>query len=461
MANRSMPQFAARLLAGVLLALAPVLAGAQSPTNPESPLEFADVKLDGASLFKVRGTTSLPAQARAAAIESRIQSLADDPSVDPASVRQQTEGDFIQMWGGKTRIMVVTQPDAQAEQLPADLLACLIEDRIRRAIIDYREARSSQNRIRGAVEAAGGTLVAAAMAALLIWLSLRLQRRIDVVMRSRVQTVGIQSFEILRAERMRAVVLGAIRLLSVAALGSLAVFWLIFTLRRFPMTRGVAETLLGDILTPLTALGRSFVEALPNLFFLAILYFVVRGALRLIRSFFAAVERGGVALSDFEPEWAMPTYKLVRLAVVALGLVIAYPYVPGSDSAAFKGVSLFAGVVFSLGSSSAIANIIAGYMMTYRRAFRVGDRVKIGDVIGDVTDVRLQVTHLRTPKNEEVVIPNSQIINGHVLNYSTLANESGLLLHTTVGIGYETPWRQVEAMLIEAARRTPGLAAKP
>ena len=173
------------------------------------------------------------------------------------------------------------------------------------------------------------------------------------------------------------------------------------------------------------------------------------------------MERGGVELSGFEPEWAMPTYKIVRLAIAALGLVVAYPYIPGSDSAAFKGVSLFAGVVFSLGSSSAIANIIAGYMMTYRRAFRVGDRVRIGDATGDVTAIRLQVTHLRTPKNEEVLIPNSQIINGHVINYSTLARESGLLLHTTVGIGYETPWRQVEAMLLEAAGRTAGLAAAP
>ena len=453
---------AAALLGAFLVALAPLRAAEPSPANPESAVpEFAQVKIDGNTLFKVRGATSLPATARAAAIESRIQALADDPGVDPASVRLQGQDDFIEVWGGNTRIMAVTAPDAQAEQLPADLLARLVQDRIRKAIVDYREARSTPNRVRGAVEAVGGTLLAAALAALLVWLSLRLQRRLEVVMRTRVQTVGIQSFEILRAERMRAVVLGLIRLLSVVALGSLAVFWLIFTLRRFPMTRGVAETLLGDIVTPLAALGRGFVGSLPNLIFLVILYFVVRGALRLIRAFFVAVERGGVALSEFEPEWAMPTYKLIRFAVVALGLVVAYPYIPGSDSDAFKGVSLFVGVVFSLGSSSAIANIIAGYMMTYRRAFRVGDRVRIGDIVGDVTSVRLQVTHLRTPKNEEVVIPNSQIINGHVLNYSTLAGESGLLLHTTVGIGYETPWRQVEAMLIEAAQRTQGLAATP
>jgi small-conductance mechanosensitive channel len=147
--------------------------------------------------------------------------------------------------------------------------------------------------------------------------------------------------------------------------------------------------------------------------------------------------------------------------VVAFALVVAYPYIPGSESAAFKGVSIFLGVVFSLGSTSIISNLIAGYALTYRRAFRVGDRVKIGDVIGDVTDVRLQVTHLRTAKNEAVIVPNSVILNSEVTNYSTFAKTSGLILHTTVGIGYEVPWRQVEAMLLEAAARTPGILETP
>jgi small-conductance mechanosensitive channel len=147
--------------------------------------------------------------------------------------------------------------------------------------------------------------------------------------------------------------------------------------------------------------------------------------------------------------------------VIGFAIVVGYPYIPGSDSAAFKGLSLFFGVVFSLGSSSAIANTIAGYSLTYRRAFRVGDRVKIGDVFGDVTEIRLQVTHVRTPKNEEVVVPNSTILNQEVTNYSALARTRGLILHTTVGIGYETPWRQVEAMLLLAAERTPGVLRDP
>jgi small-conductance mechanosensitive channel len=183
--------------------------------------------------------------------------------------------------------------------------------------------------------------------------------------------------------------------------------------------------------------------------------------LRMMRLFFDAVGRHEVAFSGFDPEWAAPTYKIVRLAVVAFGLVVAYPYIPGSQSAAFKGVSLLLGVVFSLGSSSAISNIIAGYTMTYRRAFKLGDRIKIGETIGDVIEMRLQVTHLRSLKNEEVIVPNSQILNNEIVNFSSLAKEEGLILHTTVGIGYEVPWRQVEAMLLMAVERTPGLLKEP
>jgi small-conductance mechanosensitive channel len=215
------------------------------------------------------------------------------------------------------------------------------------------------------------------------------------------------------------------------------------------------------VIEPLATMGWGIANAVPNLFFLAILFFITRYLLKVIYMFFAAVGRGEVALAGFEQEWADPTYKLLRVAVVALALVVAYPYIPGSGSEAFKGISIFIGIVFSLGSSSTIANMIAGYTMTYRRAFRLGDRVKIGDTVGDVTEMRLQVTHLKTVKNEEVVIPNSNILNNEVVNYSSLAKTRGLILHTKVGIGYETPWRQVEAMLLVAAERTPGLMREP
>jgi small-conductance mechanosensitive channel len=229
----------------------------------------------------------------------------------------------------------------------------------------------------------------------------------------------------------------------------------------FVQTRPFARSLIGYVVSPLTTMWASFVGAIPDLMFLGILAVVVRIILRMLRRFFDAVAEGRIHLENFDREWAAPTYKLVRPVIVAFAVIVGYPYIPGSSSEAFKGVSIFLGIVFSLGSSSFIANMIAGYSMTYRRAFKIGELVQIGDVTGVVTAIRLQVTHVRTIKNEEVVIPNSQIIGSHVTNFSALTQSNGLILHTTVGIGYETPWRQVEGMLLEAARRTPGLMTEP
>jgi small-conductance mechanosensitive channel len=208
-------------------------------------------------------------------------------------------------------------------------------------------------------------------------------------------------------------------------------------------------------------MGTAVLGYIPKLIFLLVLFLVVRYLLKLFALFFDAVGAGRVPLRGFEAEWAQPTYHITRILVVLLALVIAYPYLPGSGSAAFQGLSIFAGLMLSLGASSAMASLIAGYTVTYRRAFRVGDRITVGDLSGEVTEVRLLVTHLRTPKNEEIIVPNSVVLQSHVVNYSKLAQARGLILHTTVSIGYETPWRQVEAMLLLAAERTTTVLRDP
>jgi small-conductance mechanosensitive channel len=229
----------------------------------------------------------------------------------------------------------------------------------------------------------------------------------------------------------------------------------------FPWSRPAAKVLFKLVLNPLNSLWKGFLAALPDLMFLLVLWFVVRYLIKIVRAFFTGVGSGRIRLESFEADWAEPTYKIVRVVIIAFALVIAYPYIPGSDSAAFKGVSVFVGVILSLGSSSFIGNMIAGLSMTYRGAFKVGDRIKIGEVVGTVEDVKLMVTRVLTPKNERVIIPNSNILATDVVNYSQMAREVGLVLHSTVGIGYDTPWRQVEAMLVEAAARTDGLLDEP
>jgi small-conductance mechanosensitive channel len=208
-------------------------------------------------------------------------------------------------------------------------------------------------------------------------------------------------------------------------------------------------------------MGRAFLAFIPDLIVIVLIVAITRYGLKLLHLVFLSIEFGKIKVAGFDPDWARPTYKIMRFLVLVFAAVVIYPYVPGSQSAAFKGISIFVGIMFSLGSSSAISNVIAGYSLTYRRAFKVGDRVEIGEVIGDVTEMRMQVTHLRTIKNEEVTIPNSTILGTPVVNFSSLVREGGLILHTTVTIGYDTPWRQVHAMLLLAAERTEGLLADP
>jgi small-conductance mechanosensitive channel len=208
-------------------------------------------------------------------------------------------------------------------------------------------------------------------------------------------------------------------------------------------------------------LGKAIIAYIPKLIFLIIIYFITKYLLQLIRLFFSGIEQGAITIKDFNPEWAISTYKIVRILVLALALVIAYPYIPGSDSVAFKGISVFIGVIFSLGSSSFIGNLIAGYSMIYRGAFKVGDRIEVDGQIGFVEEQKLLVTRLRSHKNEEIILPNSVLLNSKIVNYSSKSIESGVVVHVMVGIGYETPWRHVDAMLKLAVKRTNGLLNNP
>jgi small-conductance mechanosensitive channel len=340
-------------------------------------------------------------------------------------------------------------------------LAAAYVNRIQQAIADYRAARTHDALLGAVARTLAATVFLALLAALVLWTARRIEARVKRLYDRRVTEQQGNTLRILRLDRIWEVIRGIIGTTRSFALLVLLVAYAQYALIQFPATRAAGTRMLEYILGPLGSMGRGFIAIIPDLIILVVIYFIARYGLVLMRLYFDAVERGTLAIDGFDPEWAQPTYKLLRVVVVVFTLVVAYPYIPGSGSEAFKGISIFIGIVFSLGSSSAVANIIAGYMMTYRRAFKIGDRVKIGGFTGDVAEVRLQVTHLKTFKNEEVIVPNSSILNAEVINYSTLARSTGLILHTTVGIGYETPWRQVEAMLLEAARRTAGLQKEP
>ena len=427
----------------------------------EQAIPTAPVMIDGAAVLRVRGVSSFSAEQRARTIADRIRGIAADGTVQPDSLRLEETEFATQIMAGRQLVMGVYDADATIEGVPRKVLADLNLRMVRQAVVSYRADRTAQALQRAGVSAAVATLVFAVLVVALIWLRRKLDAVLDSRYGQRIESLAAMSQDVVSVRRLWHFLDAALRFVRSAAILVLALVYLRYLFEQFPYTRPAARSVTGYVVAPLATMWASFVSVIPDLIFLVILVYVVRIVLRMIRRFFEAVEQGRIHMANFDREWATPTYKLLRPVVVAFAIVVGYPYIPGSGSEAFKGVSLFLGIVFSLGSSSFIANMIAGYSMTYRRAFKLGDFVQIGDVRGVVSAVRLQVTHVRTIKNEEIVVPNSQILGASVINYSSLAQSKGLILHTTVGIGYETPWRQVEAMLLEAARRTPDLMTDP
>ncbi len=425
-------QFAARVgcvavLGAAIVSLVPVVAHAAATSAEEGAAgevaahSSVPIQVDGRVLIRVRGFAGYTAEERASAVEKRIVEFASDRSVpvDTLHLVEQSRGSEIR--AGSVTILTITDADAALEDMSRDLLAGATLEVLQRSIEAWREQRSPRLLLRHAAYAVGATI----LLAVVLWLLCQGFRQLRAVTRrqagARVRAVKVAGFEVIRGGAPARCGPGRHQaaLLVRAALGGVPVPAVRVAL--FPWTRPIGDGLLALVMDPLTTLALSFIGALPNVAFLVVLFLVVRYLLKLRRMFFAAIEHGSLRFEEFDPEWAIPTYKVLRIFIVAFAVVVAYPYIPGSDSAAFKGVSVLLGVIFSLGSSSVIGNIIAGYTMTYRRAFRRGDRIKVGDVIGDVIDSRVLVTTLRTPKNEIVVVPNSEILGNSIVNFSSLA----------------------------------------
>lgn len=226
----------------------------------------------------------------------------------------------------------------------------------------------------------------------------------------------------------------------------------------FPWTRGLADKLFGYVLSPIRNIFVAIINYIPNLFTILVIYFATRYAVKFFRFLADEVEKGALKIPSFYPDWALPTFNIVRVLLYAFMFITVFKYLPGSDSPVFQGVSVFLGILFSLGSTSAISNAVAGMVITYMRPFKIGDRIRIGEITGDVIEKSLLVTRIRTIKNEDITLPNSAVLSGHTVNYTSSATDEGLVLYTGVTIGYDVPWRQVHELLINAALATNGIS---
>ncbi|MDR2731211.1 MAG: mechanosensitive ion channel family protein [Treponema sp.] len=231
----------------------------------------------------------------------------------------------------------------------------------------------------------------------------------------------------------------------------------------FPATKNLASTLFGYILTPLKNIVLGVIHYIPNLFTIAIIIIVTRYVLKGLKFFAVRIGKGRLVIPGFYADWADPTYKILQVLLWAFTVAIVYPYLPGSESRVFQGVSVFVGIIFSLGSSSAIGNLVAGLVITYMRPFKTGDRVMIKDITGFVVEKNLMVVRLKTHKNEYVTFPNMMILGSNIINYNTSMDEDeeGLIIYAEITFGYSTPWQTVHDILTNAALATDYVQKRP
>jgi len=231
----------------------------------------------------------------------------------------------------------------------------------------------------------------------------------------------------------------------------------------FSTTRNISSVLFGYILNPLNDIALGAVAYIPNLFKIIIFILITHYVLKGLKYFAGQIENGKLKIPRFYAEWAAPTYRISQVLLWAFTVAFVYPYLPGSDSGAFQGVSVFVGVIFSFGSTTAIGNLVAGLVITYMRPFKLGDRVKIKEITGFVVAKNLMVVRLKTHKNEYVTFPNLIILGSSIINYNTSSDEDeeGLIIFAEVTVGYSVEWQKVHDILINAAVATQYVLKKP
>lgn len=293
------------------------------------------------------------------------------------------------------------------------------------------------------------------------WLYRKVRVRIIKLKDTKLKPVQIQNYELLDTGKQVQVILFLANIARWIVMGLQLLISIPLLFSIFPHTKSFAFKILSYAWNPIKAIGLDVVHYIPNLFTITIICVAVHYLIKLIRYLATEVQAERLKLGSFYADWAMPTYHIVRFLLYAFMIAMIYPYLPGAKSGVFQGISVFVGLIVSLGSSTVIGNIIAGMVITYMRSFKVGDRIKLNDTTGNVIEKTPLVIRVRTPKNEIVTIPNSFMMSSQTVNYSNSARVYGLIIHSEVTIGYDAPWRKVHELLIDAALNTPGVQEAP
>ena len=397
---------------------------------------------------------SFTPEARAHFLSERLLKLSDDYFFNPDSLKIVPSDLSTDISYKEDVIKSVTELDAVWENSTPEQLA----KKYRASIISAVKKYKAEHNVKAMIRDISLAVLVLVIVVLLIYFITRLfkwiKNNIEHQRGNKFKGLKFRNYELLDANRQVNALFSGINILQWICILVLIYMTLPVLLGIFPWTGGYAAKLISYFLDPTKKVLLSIWYYLPNLLTIIVLVIFFRYFLRLLAFFKTEIEKGRLKIPGFYVDWANPTFQIIRVLVFAFMLIIIFPYLPGSDSPIFKGVSVFLGVLFTFGSAGALSNIVSGLVLTYMRAYKIGDFVQIGQVSGDVLEKSLLVTRIKTIKNEIVSIPNSSVMSSHTTNYSADASEHGLILHTSVTIGYDAPWRQIHELLIKAALAT-------
>jgi len=392
------------------------------------------------------------AKDRAYNVVNRIENLYEDDFVKVDSFKIENNEISADIVYKDLIITSITELDALLEGKSKEEIATQYLKRIQQAISQER----ADNSIAKVLIRTGLVLLILVVFSILVYFINRLKRygtnRLLAERTERIKDVKIKNYVFLTSVQKTRIFINMINIARWGLIVLIAFIMLPIVFSVFPFTQSWASNLIGLFTKPLKKAVFAIWDYIPNLITVFVILFVMRYAVRFVKYIFNEIDKGKLEINGFHREFAMPTFTIVRFLLQAFTLVLVFPYLPGANSDIFKGISVFIGVLFSLGSSSAISNIIAGLVITYMRPFRIGDRITIADKTGVVIEKSPLVTRLRTIKNEEITIPNSSILSGNTVNYSTFSEE-GICFQVELTVGYEEPWQRIHELLLNIPSR--------
>ncbi len=451
--------YALLLLTSLLLAALPALAAA--PAEPPTNVREAPVVVFNRTVatFRAPFLGSLPDD-RARRAGQTLAELFARGGPGEIATHSDPQGTVIRVDGGFAMILLPEDADRlRGEAL--DGAAARTVDALRRVATETREGRDRSLLLRGLAAALAATAALALLTAGVLRARRALRTRARTLIIDRGDRLRIFNGRLLQPGKLVEVSSASITLAAWSLLFLLGYQWLSFVLERFPYTRPWGEQLQAYLLGVAYSLSTGVLGALPDLLVAVLIFMLARGVIGLVSPVFDRAGKHGGALGWLDADTVRPTRILFTIGVWLFAVVMAYPYLPGANSEAFKGMSVLIGLMLTVGGASLVSQGASGLILMYSRTLRVGEYVRVGDHEGTVTELGTFTMRIRTGMGEEVTMPNALLLTTVTKNYSRAVLGQGYIVDTTLTIGYDTPWREVESMMIDAARRTPGVLASP